>query len=166
MNNLMYDDGTITLHVQGDASRAFSFNPSDPKILSGFFCFLEAAEAKVIEFSGAEKTSKENADPTEAVSEIAALLMDVDRWVREEFDGVFGKGTSDIVFGGVSTTATASNGDYIFSNMLMSLYPYFVEYAEKREKELDGLITAKLQELGGEAGEVTDNDQTDAAEGN
>ena len=49
--NLNFDTGTITLYVQGDPSRKFSFNPTDQKVLKGFLRLVDEAEEKMKDFS-------------------------------------------------------------------------------------------------------------------
>ena len=64
--NLNFDTGTITLYVQGDPSRKFSFNPTDQKVLKGFLRLVDEAEEKMKDFSKRAEGIEESGDITEA----------------------------------------------------------------------------------------------------
>ena len=139
--NLQFDSGEITLHVQGDPSRPFTFNPQNPQLQAGFFALINMAEAKDKEF--AEKAAAIDAlglTGYELAEKQNAYMLEVDAWFRAEFDNLFGEGASNVVFGRLATTALGSNGDYVFANMLMALYPYFQKEAQNRQKKLDEII--------------------------
>ena len=139
--NLQFDTGDISLHVQGDPSRVFTFNPTNPSLQAGFFALIKASEDKVKEYTAkAVIVDSQNLEELEVAEKEVEFMLEIDIWLREEFEKLFGEGTANIVFGKTATSATGSNGDYVFSNMMMALYPYFEKEAKARYKKLDSII--------------------------
>lgn len=148
MANLNYDDGLITLHVQGDPNRAFTFNPEDPKLFDGFLRLYQVAEAKAKEYLAKEEELKNVDGDEDLVKAFTALMLEIDEWIRGEMDALFGPGSAAVLFGKQACTATASNGDFIFFNMLNALYPYFEAGHKKHKVELDNVVKIKKESLG------------------
>lgn len=139
--DLKFDTGDVVLNVQGDPARKLIFNPTDPKLLSGFLKLVDIATEKSKEFSArAAAIDEDKLSDDEYHAESAKLLLDIDAWFRGEFDKLFGKDMAQVVFGDTSTTAINSDGDYVMMAMLMALYPYFESEVQKRSGHIDDII--------------------------
>lgn len=114
MQNIRFDDGFREYKINGDKSRVIRVNPSDFGIVSR----LRAAQAALAELK-----------PTDGPEGLA----EIDRAVREQIDGVFGKGTSDAVFGGTNC-ASLAGGKPIYQNFLEAFMP-IIEADIMAEKE-------------------------------
>ena len=145
MKNLNFDDGNITLYIQGDPSRSFSFNPANTKMYEGFQHIIAESEKELLAIDERNKTKKD-ATEDEEIDAYVKASNEADKFLRKELDNTFGKGTSNLIFGEQNVCSLASNGDFIFSNFLMALVPHFKAAAEEREKKLkDQIATAKKE---------------------
>ena len=164
--NLNFDTGTITLYVQGDPSRNFSFNPTDQKVLKGFLRLVDEAEEKMKDFSKRAEGIEESGDITEAefTSQTADLMDDIDSWFRGAFDSIFGEGQAQIVFGDTSSIAINSDGEYIMIAMLMALYPIFEKEIQTRSDRIDKVYSEIVEELPTEKKELPTEEVINATE--
>lgn len=140
MGSLNFDDGRISLAVN-NTGRIFSFNPTDPKIFEGFFGMMDDAQSKLNKLSvEAEKIEAKNLKPEEKAKEELKVYAEIDKALREVFDGAFGEGQADVLFGAQSVCSIGSNGDFIFSNALMALFPYFEKESKKRTQKVKAVV--------------------------
>lgn len=154
--NLNFDTGTVALNVQGDPSRKFCFNPTDPKTLAGFLHLVDEATIKAKSFGKRAVAIDEDALPEqEYVEKTAELLQDIDKWFRGEFDILFGAGQAELVFGNISTSAINSDGEYVMIAMLMALYPHFEAEIDRRSTRIDKAYAEVMKDVmpGSKAGE-------------
>lgn len=136
MGALKFDDGVIDLEVN-ETGRIFSFNPTDTKVYEGFFLMVDEMSQKLIKLSGEEEKLKvKNMDEKKRMQEELKIRKEIDKILRESFDNTFGEGQADIVFGAQSTCGLGTNGDFIFSNALMALFPYFEKETKKRKERI------------------------------
>lgn len=140
MGSLNFDDGRINLDVNG-TGRVFSFNPTDPKIFEGFFNMMDETQTKLNKLSiEAEKLEAKDLKPEEKTKEEMKIYSEIDKALREVFDTAFGEGQADVLFGSQSVCSIGSNGDFIFSNALMALFPYFEKESKKRTQKVKTVI--------------------------
>lgn len=132
MQNLNFDDGSISLAVQGDMNRLLTFNPTDLNMASKFYKLIEKSEEKGKEIT--EKAKK--VDNSTDNKELIEFLTEVDEYFKGELDNVFGAGSSKIIFGDINVMSTSSNGDYVISNFLMALCPHFEKAQKDRVKHV------------------------------
>lgn len=136
MATLKFDDGVIHLAVN-DTGRIFSFNPTDAKVYDGFFQLVNEMPEKLNKLSiEEEKLNAKNLEETERVKEELKLYAEIDKILRDGFDNAFGEGASDVLFGTQYACSLASNGDFIFSNAIMALVPYFEKETKKRKEKV------------------------------
>ena len=140
MATLKFDDGRINLAVN-DTGRILSFNPTDPNVYDGFFSLLEETPQKINKLSiEEEKLKAQELDEKSRTQEQLKIHAEIDKILREAFDNIFGEGQADVMFGSQSTCALGSNGDFIFSNALMALFPYFEKEMKKRQNKVKSVV--------------------------
>ncbi len=132
MQNLNFDDGSISLAIQGDMNRLLTFNPTDYNLAAKFYKLVENSEEKSKEIQKKAKT----ADASGEQKEIISFLEETDQYFKGELDKVFGDGASELIFKGINIMSTASNGDFVLSNFLMALYPYFEKASKSKVKNI------------------------------
>lgn len=136
MEVLKFDDGIKRLEING-TGRIFSFNPTDPKIFEGFFNLMDETQTKLNKLSvEAEKLEAKDLKPEERTKEELKIYADIDKALREIFDNAFGEGQADVFFGAQSVCSLATNGDFVFTNGLMALFPEFEKEAKKRKQKV------------------------------
>lgn len=136
MGALKFDDGIINLEVN-ETGRIFSFNPTNAKLYEGFYKLVHETPVKLENLSkeAKELEEKELSKKEKTVEEIK-LYSEIDKILREAFDDTFGEGQADILFGNQSVASFGSNGDFIFINALMALFPYFEKETKKRKQKV------------------------------
>lgn len=136
MGVLKFDDGIINLAVN-DTGRIFSFNPTDTKIYEGFYKLVNETPQQLNSLSvEAEKLDGKELDEKEKTEAELKVYSEIDKILREAFDGAFGEGQADVLFGNQSVCSFGSNGDFIFVNALMALFPYFEKETKKRKQKV------------------------------
>ena len=90
METLNIDDGAVRLCINGDEDRVITFYPTDAHFAEAFFGL-----AKTLNDKQKELEKLENVDVDEGLK----VRLDTGRFVREEIDKVFGRGTSQTAFG-------------------------------------------------------------------
>lgn len=137
---LNFDDGTISLAVNGE-DRIFRFNPTDTFIYEGFMKLFQETPDKVMKLSErAAAAAEKGLSKEEQLEEELKLRREIDGILREAFDETFGAGQSEIVFGKQNVSAMGSNGQIIFVNGLMAIYPFFEKETNKRNAKVQKLI--------------------------
>ncbi len=127
MQNLNFDDGSIKLAVQGNPNRLLIFNPTDYNLAAKFYKLVENSETK-----GKEIREKAKIVEGKDNKELIQFLTETDEYFKGELDKVFGDGASELIFNGINIMSTASNGDFVLSNFLMALYPYFEKASKSK----------------------------------
>ena len=137
---LNFDDGTISLAVNGE-DRIFRFNPTDTFIYEGFMKLFQETPDKVMKLSErATAAAEKDLSKEEQLEEELKLRREIDGILRDAFDEIFGAGQAEIVFGRQNVSAMGSNGQIIFVNGLMAIYPFFVFFSNKRNAKVQKLI--------------------------
>jgi hypothetical protein len=140
MNTLSFDDGIIQLAVNG-GKRIFRFNPTDPAVYEGFMRMVTDAPQKLNKLSiEYEYLDKQELDPQERAMKELEAMNKIDKILREAFDNTFGEGQADVVYGAQNVAALCSNGEYLFINALMAIFPYFEKEGKKRSQKVRGII--------------------------
>lgn len=137
---LNFDDGTIALSVNGE-DRIFRFNPTDTFIYEGFMKLFQETPDKVMKLSErAAAAAEKDLSTDEQLEEELKLRREIDGILRDAFDEIFGAGQAEIVFGRQNVSAMGSNGQIIFVNGLMAIYPFFEKETNKRNAKVQKLI--------------------------
>lgn len=137
---LNFDDGTISLAVNGE-DRIFRFNPTDTFIYEGFMKLFQETPDKVMKLSErAAVAAERDLSKEEQIEEELKLRREIDGILRDTFDEIFGAGQAEIVFGRQNVSAMGSNGQIIFVNGLMAIYPFFEKETNKRNAKVQKLI--------------------------
>lgn len=137
---LNFDDGTISLAVNGE-DRIFRFNPTDTFIYEGFMKLFQETPDKVMKLSErATAAAEKDLSKEEQIEEELKLRREIDGILRDAFDEIFGAGQAEIVFGRQNVSAMGSNGQIIFVNGLMAIYPFFEKETNKRNAKVQKLI--------------------------
>jgi len=140
MKTLDFDDGVINLDVNG-TGRIFSFNPTDTKIYEGFLELVRDTPQKLNQLSvKAEKLAEKKMDDSERAAEELKIYAEIDKILREAFDNTFGEGQADILFGSQSVCGLGKNGDFIFTNALMKLFPEFEKETKRRKQKVKSVV--------------------------
>ena len=140
METLKFDDGVINLDVN-DSGRILSFNPTDTKIYEGFMEMMRDTPQQLNQLSiKAEKLAKKEMDDNERTAEELKIYAEIDKILREAFDNAFGEGQADIMFGTQVVCGLGSNGDFVFTNGLMALFPYFEKETKKRKQKVKSVV--------------------------
>ena len=140
MATLKFDDGVINLDVN-DSGRILSFNPTDTKIYEGFMEMIRDTPQKLNQLSvKAEKLAAKKLDDNERTAEELKIYAEIDKILREAFDNTFGEGQADIMFGTQVVCGLGSNGDFVFTNGLMALFPYFEKETKKRKQKVKSVV--------------------------
>ena len=138
--SLNFDDGTIALSVNGE-DRIFRFNPTDTFIYEGFMKLFQETPDKVMKLSErAAVAAERDLSKEEQIEEELKLRREIDNILRDAFDEIFGAGQAEIVFGRQNVSAMGSNGQIIFVNGLMAIYPFFEKETNKRNAKVQKLI--------------------------
>ena len=88
----------------------------------------------------AEKLEAKKLDENERTAEELKIYAEIDKILREAFDNTFGEGQADIMFGTQVVCSLGSNGDFVFSNGLMALFPYFEKETKKRKQKVKSVV--------------------------
>ena len=140
MGVLKFDDGVINLAVN-NTGRIFSFNPTDTKIYEGFYALMQETPKKLNELSSeAEKIEKKKLDDNARAAEELKIYAEIDKMLREAFDSAFGEGQADVLFGNQSVCSYGAKGDFIFTNAIMALFPYFEKETKKRKQKVKSVV--------------------------
>jgi hypothetical protein len=97
MNNLTIDTGAVQLTINNDPNRVITFNPSDVVFAERFYALMQDFSVKQAEF---QARTNELASRDDLAGNIA-LMRDACEYLRGQVDGLFGAGTSQMVFGDV-----------------------------------------------------------------
>ncbi len=108
MDSIQINNGLKRIAVNGDENRVIEFNPEDIVFVEKFYGLIKEFEQKEVEF-------RQRADEINAVegvdeygipvntAESIQLVVDLCKYLRVQIDNVFGKDTSQKVFGDAMT---------------------------------------------------------------
>lgn len=137
---LNFDDGIISLAVNG-GQRIFRFNPTDPAVYEGFMRMVTETPQKLNKLSiDYEYLDKQELTPQERAMKELEAMNAMDKILREAFDDTFGEGQADVVYGAQNVAAICKNGNYLFTNALMAILPYFEKEGKNRSQKVRGII--------------------------
>ena len=135
----------ISLAIDGDEHRIFTFCPSDSAVRGKFLelCRLVEGIAKRLENFDTEGL-KETAEDGEIISEKdkyeAEIEQKIERELRESFDSIFGCGSAYLVFGNIGLLTETADGQPAIVTAINAILPYFAEESRLRtEKYTKGL---------------------------
>ena len=104
MDSIRIETGEKRIAINNDPSRVIVFNPTDIAFAERFYGLMKDLEVKESEYQ--ERSSKLENDPAvdghglpRNIADGIAMLRDVCEFMRDRVDHVFGRGTSQIVFG-------------------------------------------------------------------
>ncbi|QIB68266.1 hypothetical protein Ami103574_02585 [Aminipila butyrica] len=141
MKDLSFNTGMIELAIQGDENRVLRFNPSDEKIADGFLNLVKTVNGRMKGFEEREKKIAEDSlTDLERAENMVGLGLEIDKFFRSELDGLFGEGTSSIVFENLSTFAITENGQCVFANFLAALLPFFEKETKVRSEKVAQIV--------------------------
>lgn len=108
MDSLQINTGIKRIAINDDENRVIEFNPEDIIFVEKFYGLIKEFEKKEVEF---RKRSDEIGAITELdeygipvnTAESIQLVVDLCRYLRAQIDNVFGKDTSQKVFGDAMT---------------------------------------------------------------
>lgn len=136
-NVLNFEDGVETLKINGDENKILKFNPTSMMLLKN----IEKANAEIV-------SEIERLDADETLNSENKFEM-MDTFVKAKIDGIFGAGTSEMVFGSDYSIVTVK-GNYVYENFLIAIMNYMTvrikeetELSQKRVQE----YTKKAEEL-------------------
>lgn len=142
MENLNFDDGSITLCINQDQSRAFTFYPSDVKFAERFYNLMKEFQVKEKELLSKAKVLDAKAKDDDYVDELFKFNNELDIYFKEKLDYVFGEGMSQISFNGVNVMSISKGGKTILENFLVAIVPYI---ENGRAKEMKSTQAAKYK---------------------
>ena len=100
MESLHIDTGAVTLSVNNDENRTFTFYPTDVHFAEAFFNLVRDFMQHREDVSRQEEEIKESGGTAaERSAKEVELLRETYAFMRERIDNCFGAGTSEIVFG-------------------------------------------------------------------
>ena len=108
MSNINMNTGEIRLTINNDENRVIAFNPNDLEFVDNLYNLLAGLENKEKEYKAKESEIDKNTEVNSYgvpinLKEKLDLLKKTCNYMREKIDDVFGKGTSQIVFGNANT---------------------------------------------------------------
>ncbi len=144
MKNINFDAGMMELTIQGDESRVLRFNPENVDFQNALFDMLDHASEKMKKFEEIAKAydlKVDGMEPIEAAKEKIKIQCDIDNFIKSEIDGVFGAGTSNMIFKEANPSAKSSSGQYVFMNFFESLLQIIQPEIKKRNKSIQKIIS-------------------------
>ncbi|QIB67809.1 hypothetical protein Ami103574_00070 [Aminipila butyrica] len=151
MEKISFNAGMIELAIQGDKSRVLRFNPESTNIVEGFFLMMDKFNAKMPEFQARAEAHDRNASQLsdiESARERLSIQKDIDKFISDEIDRVFGIGASAIIFADASPSAKTENGDYVASNFLNAMLPVIRAEMSKRNCKVQSIIKDHKRKAG------------------
>ena len=137
MKKLTFDNGLQEVRIGGGVLR---FNPQDPNL---FVRFEQAGEKlRAVEADMVSKARSVGEDS----NQVARILHDGDRQMKQILDWVFGAGNDfDAILQGVNLLAVAGNGERVVTNLFAALEPVLVEGAKGCAQARAAAAAAKAQ---------------------
>ena len=114
IQSLTIDTGEIRLLVNNDPSRVISFNPRDVLFAERLYNLIGELKDKQVELQAKQieldkvTATDENGLPMNAGA-ILAMQREVNDYMRDKIDGIFGPGTCQTAFGDVSIVIPISD---------------------------------------------------------
>ena len=137
MKKITFDNGLQQISIGGGVLR---FNPQDPNL---FVRFERAGEKlRAVEADMVSKAGTVGEDG----NQIALILQEGDRQMKQILDWVFGAGNDfDAILQGVNLLAVANNGERVVTNLFAALEPVLVEGAKGCAQARAAAAAAKAQ---------------------
>jgi len=136
MQSIKFDDGYKSFCINDDESRVIRFNPKDINLIERVNQAKINATEKMKELNIDEKALVDLSDD-ESVNETLTIFSDLNKFLLDQVDLIFGKGAGVTVFGEQSPLTTI-NGKTLFEGFLEGaikiIEPYIKEEAEKKQK--------------------------------
>lgn len=106
--NLNINTGEIRLTIDGDPNRVISFNPEDIGFVERFYGLISEFEGKAEEYRKKAQEIEKNKETDKYgipknTDDSIALIREACEYFRHKIDEIFGKGTSNTVFGEINT---------------------------------------------------------------
>jgi hypothetical protein len=104
MDSIQINTGEKRVAINGDPNRVIVFNPTDVVFVEKFYRLIGDFQTRLVEYQAKsieldkDQTADENGIPANANTRLALLREGVG-FIREQIDGLFGPGTSQIAFG-------------------------------------------------------------------
>jgi len=124
MEKLQIHTGQIRLEILDDSGESrgiFKFNPDDVAIAKKILSLHQTFNEKMTEYEEKAKDIKDEASGVELLDETIAYF-------RGLIDEIYGKGTSDLLFGDAHTLS-------MFEDFFLGIIPYYKSASEKRVKK-------------------------------
>ena len=121
MESLQIRTGQISINIlddNGEPRGVFKFNPADVKVAAKVINLVDEFDAKRKEFDELEAKCETN-------EEKVKLLNDVVDYFTNCIDGIWGTGSSEILFGNANTVE-------MFGDFFAGITPYYVKESKKR----------------------------------
>lgn len=125
--NITFEDGYEDVELNGDSSRVLRVNMGDVNIIPKLRDSFNTIQTKIIELE-----KEEVVDDAENNIE---LISKVDKFLRDEFDNLFYKGASEIVFGNINPLAPTKNGKTVYENFMEAFIEMVANKLENENKE-------------------------------
>ena len=136
-NSIVFDDGVKEYEINGDPSRILRFNPADVGIVDRYYACVQKMEQELK--SVEDITIDPAGNPLEEIGEAAVTIRRVNEVLRRNFDEVFYKGASDIVFGNQNPLALAG-GKTIYENFMNAFKDVIAPQIEAEKKKSEKAI--------------------------
>lgn len=124
MEQLKISTGKISVQIlddDGEARGVFKFNPEDIKSARKIADLIEEYKSKSVEYA-------ERAKKIETAEDNVRLLDEVVDYFKLSLDGVYGVGTSNILFGNASTLE-------MFDDFFSGIRPFYEKASKQRKKK-------------------------------
>ena len=124
MEQLQISTGKISLQIiddDGEVRGAFKFNPEDIKSARKIADLIEEYKVKSVEYADRAKL-------IETPEDNVRLLDEIVDYFKTSLDGVYGIGTSAILFGNASTLE-------MFDDFFSGIRPYYEKASKKRKTQ-------------------------------
>lgn len=124
MEQLKISTGKISVQIlddDGEARGVFKFNPEDIKSARKIADLIEEYKSKSVEYA-------ERAKKIETAEDNVRLLDEVVDYFKSSLDGVYGVGTSNILFGNASTLE-------MFDDFFSGIRPFYEKASKQRKKK-------------------------------
>jgi hypothetical protein len=129
--SITIDDGVKRVCINGDPARVISFNPSDVVFAEKFYALMTDFRAKQIDYERRAKKLDEIAKTLDEsglpvnMSDGLAFLREICEYLRVKIDGLFGSGSSQIIFGDAMTLD-------MFAQFFAGITPFFENAREEK----------------------------------
>ena len=125
--NITFEEGYEDIELNGDPNRVLRVNMGDVNIIPKLRDSFNTIKDRISELE-----KEEMVDDAEANVEV---ISKIDRFLRDNFDELFYKGASEIVFGNINPLAPARNGKTVYENFMEAFIEMVTNRLERESKE-------------------------------